>query len=156
MGSFCDCQFIFIFSHMLRQEVSKAFTCLKCYLARCLGVWIHKKMPQMCLAWVSVWLVHAAVPGQRTGIWVPALQGQSVLLYWENVTPKLTWRARNYFLQKISDWLHRKWETQVPDPLQAKRFWTYRFPYLSKRIHKPSGHSEVSESMQSMAMQRSG
>lgn len=54
---------------------------------------------------VSVWLVHTAVPGQRTGIWVLALPGLSVLLFWEKVTPKLTQRARKdfFFRKPVTD-----------------------------------------------------
>lgn len=49
------------------------------------------------------------------------------------------------FFQKASDLLPRKWETQVPDTLKGQRFGTYRFPCLSEKIHKPLGHSGVSE-----------
>jgi len=39
---------------------------------------------------LSEWSVHTAVPGQRPGIQVPALQGQPVLLFWENDSQTLT------------------------------------------------------------------
>lgn len=171
---------------MVKQEVSKAFTCLRCYLGKCSDVWIHKKMPPKSLAWEPLWEVkfwgmnfQGCLKLFVSNMFSSSLRSLCGWSIWLCQGRELAFRylhcKGSLFCSSGRTWLPnshgelgmtfcRKPLTDYPENGRAK-FQTHfkprdfeptGIPYLSKRIHKPSGHSEVSETMQSMAVQPHG